>query len=291
MFSKFAVPVAILFAVLGIWEGAVHLFAIPRYILPAPSKIVVTLFVEHSQLLRHTLVTLEEMLLGFVLAVSIGIPLAVLMFEFPVLEKAFYPYVIGFTNGTGVRYRAAVGPVVSASGLPRKLLWRALIVFFAIVLNTLDGLKSTDPDTVNLFRILRATRWQILWKVRIPSALPFIFSGAKIGISISTIGAVIGEWVGAKAGLGYLMLYANGQLQISLVFAAIFCLTLLGLGLFGLMDAVGAVCHAVATAAQHIRYSVGVHGAYRITKKGNSHEISNLLNVSHQLWYTFRWTY
>lgn len=234
MLSRFAAPVAILLAVLGIWETSVHIFTIPRYILPPPSKIVVTVFVEHEQLLKHTLVTLEEMLLGFVLAVSIGIPLAVLMFEFPVLERAFYPYIIGSQTVPVF----AIAPLLAlwfGFGIASKVVMAALIVFFAIVLNTLDGLKSTDPDTINLFRILRATRWQILWKVRIPSALPFIFSGAKIGVSISTIGAVIGEWVGAKAGLGYLMLYANGQLQVSLVFAAIFCLTLLGLGLFGLM--------------------------------------------------------
>ena len=234
MFSKFAVPVAILLIVLGIWEGVVHLFEMPRYILPAPSKIVVTLFAEHAQLLKHTLVTLQEMLLGFLLAVSIGVPLAVLMFEFPTLEKAFYPYVIG-SQTVPVFAIAPLLVLWFGFGIASKVIMAALIVFFAIVLNTLDGLKSTDPDTVNLLRILRATRWQILWKVRIPSALPFIFSGAKIGISISTIGAVIGEWVGAKAGLGYLMLYANGTLQVSLVFAAILCLTLLGLGLFGLM--------------------------------------------------------
>ena len=234
MLSKFVAPVAILLAILGIWEAAVHVFEIPGYILPAPSKIVVTLFVQHTQLLKHTLVTLEEMLLGFVLAVSIGVPLAVLMFEFPVLERAFYPYVIG-SQTVPVFAIAPLLVLWFGFGIASKVIMAALIVFFAIVLNTLDGLKSTDPDTVNLFKILQATRWQVLWKVHIPSALPFIFSGAKIGISISTIGAVIGEWVGAKAGLGYLMLYANGRLQISLVFAAIFCLTLLGLGLFGLM--------------------------------------------------------
>ena len=234
MLSKLAAPVAILLGVLGIWETSVHLFDIPRYILPAPSKIIVTLFVERDQLLKHTLVTLEEMLLGFVLAASIGIPLAVLMFEFPVLEKAFYPYVIG-SQTVPVFAIAPLLVLWFGFGIASKVIMAALIVFFAIVLNTLDGLKSTDPDTVNLFRILRATRWQILWKVRIPSALPFIFSGAKIGISISTIGAVIGEWVGAKAGLGFLMLYANGRLEVSLVFASIFCLTFLGLGLFGLM--------------------------------------------------------
>jgi ABC-type nitrate/sulfonate/bicarbonate transport system permease component len=114
----------------------------------------------------------------------------------------------------------------------------AVIVFFPIVLNTLDGLKSTDTDVVNLLQVMQASRWQLLWKVHLPSALPFILSGAKIGISISTIGAVIGEWVGSKAGLGRLMLDANSQLQISLVFAAIFCLSLMGLGLFGLMTLV-----------------------------------------------------
>ncbi len=234
MFSKFVLPVVILLTVLGIWEAAVYFFNIKRIILPTPSKILVTLFVERGQLLKHTLVTLQEMLLGFALAVSIGIPLAVLMSEFPVLEKAFYPYVIG-SQTVPVFAIAPLLVMWFGFGIASKVVMAAIIVFFAIVLNTLDGLKSADPDTVNLFRILRATRWQILWKVRIPSALPFIFSGAKIGISISTIGAVIGEWVGASAGLGYLMLYANAQLQISLMFAAIFCLTLLGLSLFALM--------------------------------------------------------
>ncbi len=234
MFSKFLIPVVILLVVLGIWEAIVYFRDTPHYILPPPSKIVVTLFTEREQLLKHTLVTLQEMVFGFALAISIGIPLAVLMFEFPILEKAFYPYVIG-SQTVPVFAIAPLLVMWFGFGIASKVVMAAIIVFFAIVLNTLDGLKSTDPDTVNLFRILRATRWQILWKVRLPTALPFIFSGAKIGISISTIGAVIGEWIGASAGLGFLMLYANAQLQISLMFAAIFCLTLLGLSLFALM--------------------------------------------------------
>ncbi len=234
MFSKFVLPVVILLAVLGIWEGAVYLSNIKHFILPPPSKIIVTLYVERGQLLQHSLVTLQEMAFGFALAICIGIPLAVLMFEFPILEKAFYPYVIG-SQTVPVFAIAPLLVIWFKFGIASKVVMAAIIVFFAIVLNTLDGLKSADPDTVNLFRILRASRWQILWKVRLPSALPFIFSGAKIGISISTIGAVIGEWVGASEGLGFLMLYANAQFQTSLVFAAIFCLTLLGLSLFALM--------------------------------------------------------
>ncbi|MCE2399815.1 ABC transporter permease [Candidatus Poribacteria bacterium] len=234
MFKRLVLPMVILLVVLGIWEAIVFFKDTPHYILPPPSKIVVTLFTEHEQLLKHSLVTLQEMLFGFTLAISIGIPLAVLMFEFPVLERAFYPYVIG-SQTVPVFAIAPLLVLWFGFGIASKVIMAAIIVFFAIVLNTLDGLKSTDPDTVNLFRILRANRWQILWKVRLPTALPFIFSGAKIGISISTIGAVIGEWVGSSAGLGYLMLYANGKLQISLVFSAIFCLAFLGLGLFALM--------------------------------------------------------
>lgn len=234
IFLNLVLPIVILMAVLVVWERTVHQLEIPHYILPPPSKIVVTLVTEREQLLKHTLVTLQEMLYGFALAISVGIPLAVLMFEFPVLEKAFYPYVIG-SQTVPVFAIAPLLVLWFGFGIASKVVMAAIIVFFAIVLNTLDGLKSTDPDTVNLFRILRASRWQILWKVRLPSALPFIFSGAKIGISISTIGAVIGEWVGASAGLGFLMLYANGKLQISLVFAAIFCLAFLGVGLFTLM--------------------------------------------------------
>jgi ABC-type nitrate/sulfonate/bicarbonate transport system permease component len=123
-------------------------------------------------------------------------------------------------------------------GMLSKVVMAAIIVFFPIVLNTLDGLKAADADIVSLLRVMRANRWQLLWKVQLPAALPLMLSGAKIGISISTIGAVIGEWVGARAGLGRLMLDANSQLQVSLVFAAIFCLTVMGLVLFGLMTLV-----------------------------------------------------
>lgn len=235
MLRKTIVSIIILFSILGIWELLVFLFKIQDFILPPPSKIVMTLIIERMQLLGHSYVTLKEMFFGFLLAIIIGIPLAILMYESPVLEKALYPYVIG-SQTVPVFAIAPLLVLWFGFGIASKIAMASIIVFFAIVLNTLDGLKSTDKDTENLFRIMRASRWQILWKLRIPSALPFIFSGAKIGISISTIGAVIGEWIGAKAGLGYLMKYASGNFETPLVFAAIFCLTFLGLVLFALMS-------------------------------------------------------
>ena len=230
-------PLLILLCGLGLWEAGVRIYEAPHYILPAPSAIVATLVEKRAMLGRHTLVTLQEMLLGFGLAVSVGVVLAVLMFEIPVLERALYPYVIG-SQTVPVFAIAPLLVLWLGYGMMSKVLMAAIIVFFPIVLNTLDGLKAADADIVSLLRVMRASRWQLLRKAQLPAALPFMLSGAKIGISISTIGAVIGEWVGARAGLGRLMLDANSQLQVSLVFAAILCLTLLGLALFGLMTLV-----------------------------------------------------
>jgi ABC-type nitrate/sulfonate/bicarbonate transport system permease component len=234
MMQRFLPPLLLLVGGLGVWELVVHVSGVPHYILPAPSSIAVTLVQKRVVLLGHTMVTLQEMVLGFGLAAGSGIALAILMFELPTLERALYPYVIG-SQTVPVFAIAPLLVLWLGYGILSKVVMAAIIVFFPIVLNTLDGLKSTDPDMVNLLRSMRATRWQLLWKVHMPYALPFILSGAKIGIAISTIGAVIGEWVGSRAGLGRLMLDANSQLQVSLVFAAIFCLTLLGLVLFGLM--------------------------------------------------------
>ena len=216
------------------WELMVWQFQVPHYILPAPSRILRTLAVQQSLLLHHTFVTLEEIIVGFLLAFVVGVGLAFLMFQFPVLEKTFYPIVIG-SQTIPVFAIAPLLVLWFGYGLPSKVVMAALIVFFPIVVNTLDGLKGADSDAVNLLRIMKASRWQILWKVRVPSALPFVFSGCKIGISVSTIGAIIGEWVGSKEGLGYLMLHANAQLQISLIFASLIYLTILGVSLFYLV--------------------------------------------------------
>jgi ABC-type nitrate/sulfonate/bicarbonate transport system permease component len=120
-------------------------------------------------------------------------------------------------------------------GIGSKVVMTAIIVFFPIVINTVEGLKAADPDTIALLQILEASPGQVFFKVRVPQSLPFVFSGVKIGVAVSVIGAVIGEWVGAREGLGYLMIHANAQLQVELVFASIFWLSFLGMGLYGLV--------------------------------------------------------
>lgn len=234
MTRKITYPIMLLTLFVLFWELLVWQLEIPRYILPAPHQIFRTLTVQQSLLIHHTLVTLKEIITGFLLAFTVGVALAFLMFQFPVLEQTFYPIVIG-SQTIPVFAIAPLLVLWFGYGLPSKVVMAALIVFFPIVVNTLDGLKRADSDAVNLLRILKANRWQILWKVRVPSALPFIFSGCKIGVSVSTIGAIIGEWVGSKEGLGYLMLHANAQLQISLIFASLIYLTIVGVGLFYLV--------------------------------------------------------
>ncbi len=233
--ERFKNSAILIIAILLLWEVLVRLTHTPGYILPAPSQIFKTIVFESPMLLKHSFYTLSEMILGFVVAFVTGSIIAFLMFRYPSVESAFYPIIIG-SQSIPVFAIAPLLVLWFGYGMNSKIVMTALIVFFPITVNTLEGLKSADPDVVKLFRLLGAGEHKILLKVRIPYALPFIFTGSKIGISVSTIGAVIGEWVGAKYGLGYLMLHANAQLRVDLIFAAIFYLTFMGVGLFGLVS-------------------------------------------------------
>ncbi len=233
--ERFKNSALLIFLILFAWEVAVRLTDTPRYILPSPALIFKTIVVDSPLLVKHSFYTLSEMVLGFFVAFFAGSLLAFLMFKYPSVESAFYPVIIG-SQSIPVFAIAPLLVLWFGYGMSSKVLMTALIVFFPITVNTLEGLKSADPDVVKLFKLLGAGEFKILTKVRIPSALPFIFTGSKIGISVSTIGAVIGEWVGAKYGLGYLMLHANAQLRVDLIFAAIFYLTLMGVGLFGIVS-------------------------------------------------------
>jgi ABC-type nitrate/sulfonate/bicarbonate transport system permease component len=236
--SNVILPALILIALLGLWEGSVRLLARPdliHTIYPIPSGIAVSIYANAAPLAQHALVTLAEIGLGLGLALVGGLPLALLIFYSKALERAFYPLII-VTQNIPVFAIAPLLVIWLGYGLWPKAIVAALIVFFPIVVNTVDGLRATDEDFVHLFAILGATSRQMLFKLRIPSALPFIFSGLKIGVTLSVVGAVIGEWVGARAGLGYLMLKENRLLDADLVFAAIVWLSALGLGLFLLVS-------------------------------------------------------
>ena len=228
---------AVVAALLGVWEAYVRLFDVQRWLLPAPSVIAATIAESRGLLWRHSLVTLEEIVVGFGLALAGGILLASSIALSRTLERAVYPFVIA-SQTVPIIVIAPLLLVWVGYGLTPKVIVVALIAFFPIVVNMVDGLKSTDPDVVNLMRTLGARRWQIFMKVQIPSATPFLFSGMRVAIAVSVIGAVIGEWVGSSEGLGYLMIRSKPQFLTERVFAAIAILSAMGIALFLLVGVV-----------------------------------------------------
>lgn len=227
----------IVLTLLGLWEGYVYAFAVPRWLLPAPSVIAMALVTSWELLLGHTLVTLLEVVIGFGLSLLGGVLLACAMAVSRPLEKALYPFVIA-SQMVPIIVIAPLLLVWVGYGLAPKVIVVALIAFFPIVVNMLDGLKSVDPDVINLLRTMGASRWQLFLKVQVPTSLPFLFSGTRVAMAVSVIGAVIGEWVGSSQGLGYLMIRSKPQFLTERVFAAIVILSVMGIALFTLVSLV-----------------------------------------------------
>jgi ABC-type nitrate/sulfonate/bicarbonate transport system permease component len=227
----------IVLGLLGVWEGYVRLWAVPKWLLPAPSLIAMTLVISRELLLNHTLVTLLEVVVGFGLSLLGGVGLACGIAGSRTLERALYPFVIA-SQMVPIIVIAPLLLIWVGYGLTPKVIVVALTAFFPIVVNMVDGLKSVDPDAVNLLRTMGASRWQIFVKVQVPTSLPFLFSGLRVAMAVSVIGAVIGEWMGSSQGLGYLMIRSKPQFLTERVFAAIVVLSVMGVALFVLVGVI-----------------------------------------------------
>jgi putative hydroxymethylpyrimidine transport system permease protein len=218
-------PAAVLIAVIvGLWEAATRGFSVPEYILPPPTEIVRAAYEGRSVLRSAIKITTQEVLLGFVAAVAFAIAVAILLHSSRLLRQTVYPLLIG-SQTVPIVVIAPVLAIVMGYGIGPKLVIICLICFFPLVVNTLDGLASVDPDLLRLMRTLDAGPWTTFRRVSLPSALPQLFSGARVAATYATIGAVFGEWSGSTDGLGYVMLQATPQLQTALVFASILVLT------------------------------------------------------------------
>ncbi|MGB2983673.1 MAG: ABC transporter permease [Candidatus Bipolaricaulia bacterium] len=232
--KRILAPIVLLVALLSIWELAVRVAHVPGYILPPPSRIVATFVVRLPLLWSHTVITLAEIVFGLLLGSAGGFLLAAAIVYVPVLEWALHPVIIA-SQMVPVFAIAPLLIVWLGYGLLPKVVVAALIGFFPIVINGVDGLRAANEETVELFRSLGASRWQVFAKLRFPGSLPALFSGWKVGATLSVVGATIGEWIGATRGLGFLMLQSNALLRVDVVFAAILALTLIGLLLFGVI--------------------------------------------------------
>jgi NitT/TauT family transport system permease protein len=224
-------PVVGFAIILVIWQAYVDLFQVSKIVLPSPLDILRVSWQRYDLLLQETWPTLLESVYGFALALVIGIPMAVCVANSRLLNLSLYPILIATQSVPKV----AVAPIILVwfgLGLESKLVIAFLVAFFPIVVDTATGLAATPPGLIELGRSLRASRWQMFWKVQFPAALPFVFSGAKVAVTLAVIGAVIGEFVGSVNGLGNLLLSANSQLDAPLAWAALVWLSVLGILLF-----------------------------------------------------------
>ncbi|HUY51052.1 MAG TPA: ABC transporter permease [Streptosporangiaceae bacterium] len=224
--------VGILVALAAIWEAVSHWFGVPDYVLPSLDRIWSTGVADWpGTLASATWVTTQEVLLGFLLSVTVAILLAFALHSSRVVRNAVYPLLIG-SQAVPVVVIAPVLAIIFGYTITPKLIVVALICFFPIVVNTIDGLGSVDPDLLKVMRTLYGGRWATLRRVEAPAALPSMFSGLRIAATYAPIGAVFGEYAGSQNGLGYVMVQAIPQLETDLVFAAIFILTVEAILLF-----------------------------------------------------------
>lgn len=225
-------PLATALTVLLGWEVAVAVFAVSPVILPPPSAVLAQFQAHPHILLKHLVPTAMEAVLGFCIAVPFGVLLATLVTMFKLVRQAVYPNVILFQ----IIPKIALAPlfiVWLGIGIESRVTFAIFISFFPVLISTAAGLRSVGPELIKLCRSVGASRWQVLWKVGFPTALPFIFSGMKITITMSVIGIVVGEFIAAERGLGFLILFASSHQQTDLSLAAITVLCALGLSLYG----------------------------------------------------------
>ena len=222
-------PVAVF---LGVWELIVHGLRVPVYILPAPERVIAKLFSASELLAKHAATSIFEILAGFAAASIGGFLIAVMIVYSKRMEQAVEPFLVV----SQVVPKVALAPLFLiwfGHGLEPKVIIAATIAFFPVLVNTVLGLKSVDREIVELMDSIAASKRQIFWRVRLPNSLPYILPSLKVAALLSVVGAMVGEFVGADKGLGYLMIVADVNLDTELLFAALAIVTIVGLVLYG----------------------------------------------------------
>ena len=224
-------PVAALLVAAGIWEAWVRLRDVPEYLVPAPSAAVARMAEDPVFFAREGLITLQGALAGFAVGSTVAIVLAAVMAHSRLLEKTILPLAI-LVKVTPI---VAIAPLLAiwfGFGLLPKVFIAGLIVFFPVMVNGLVGFRSVSPGALELLRSLAASRLEVFLKLRLPSALPYLFAAFKVSIPLSVIGAVVAEWFSGDRGLGRVIQVANNNLDLDTAFGAIFSLAILGVGLY-----------------------------------------------------------
>jgi NitT/TauT family transport system permease protein len=224
-------PIAAAALVLAIWQAIIVLFDVPKYIVPSPTDIIEAGIKKAPIIGRHYLVTLYEALFGYTIAVLIAVPSALLIAYSKFAQRTIYP-TMALMDMIPKIALAPVFIVWLGLGLAPKLAVTALVCFFPIVLNGILGFRSINPEIIYLAQSMGSRPWETFWKIRFPNALPYLFVGLKYGASAAMVGAVVAEFVGGNAGLGYYLVDAMAKYKTGLGFAIMFAMTTIGLGLF-----------------------------------------------------------
>src|SRR6187401_2499701 len=232
--KNFALRLLLIAAVLVVWEAGVVLFAIPQFILPAPSNVFVAFYRGFASALYidHIWITVTETLMGFVLGTALAFMLGTVIALSRPVEYFLYPFVVMFQ----AMPKVALAPLIIiwfGLGLTSKVVSAALVAFFPLMVNTIVGLRSADEDRVNLMRSLSASRWQIFHMLQLPNALPYIFAGLEIAMIFALIGAIVAELISSERGLGMLMQSMSFTMDVAGQFSILFILSILGLILNG----------------------------------------------------------
>jgi len=224
-------PIVLTVVLLVVWEAAVAVLDVSEVTLPPPTTVAAAIFEHRDLLMQHSVPTTAEGLLGFGLAVIVGMGLGILLALSKFFRVAIYPLIVAFQ----VVPKVALAPlfiVWFGLGMTSRVLLAFVIAFFPMVVNTFAGIQGTDPMLLRMARSFSATRWTVFRKIEFPNALPYIFSGLKIGVTFAIIGIIVAEFVTAQRGLGYLIVFAEGNVDTPLLMAALVVLSVIGLLLY-----------------------------------------------------------
>jgi NitT/TauT family transport system permease protein len=233
--KRFPSEILALLGTLVVWQAAVTLFNVPAYLLPGLDVVLREIALRPQFYLVQSLHTLGNTLVAFVLSVVIGFTLAIGIVYSRFLEKTLYAVLVAFNSVPKVAL-APLFVIWLGTGNPSKIAMAFMISLFAIVIDSVLGLRSLHPDVVDLGRSLRGSALKMLLKLRLPNALPSIFAGMKVAMSLSLVGAIVGEFIAAQQGLGFAVLSAQGMFRTDRVFAAVFLLAVIGTALFYTME-------------------------------------------------------
>lgn len=232
---RWGAPAVFAVIVLVVWQALVMITGISEISLPSPIEVVKSGWENRQLLIDNTWVTVLEILIGFLAAIVLGVSLAALIHSSKTVERALYPWLV-VSQMVPIPAIAPIIVIWTGFDLRPKIIVIALVSFFPIAVNTIDGLRAVDPQLLRLLKTLKASWWQRFRLAQVPAALPHFFSGLKVAAALSVIGAVFAEWVGSSEGLGYLILVLNNNTETATMFATIFLLSLIGIILFSIVS-------------------------------------------------------